>query len=573
MFPVLPFTVLLAPLVRAGPVEGAATLDEGAVDDFDTQDLQVDPIDVWDQLVKQRPVIAAAIATREPDEPLQDAAARVLLLADPRLVDLLLPAVPRGPLPDNTGEEDGIDLSWVDLWLEGTVLHGVVAGRGVAQNGAWLDIDLGHGPTADLRLGFGRGWIRAALLDGAPPGSLAPVPDGRDLPVVEDDRVSFTFDLGALVPAVGSATARVQSLDGRLTDMGPGGIFGAPPEESLDVLLALVRAGPVTDVDLAVALAATFGSLRPLVADDALALVDADAAGWLQYGQALDPWLAERGAEWRFSDLDVLGKLTWAWPAAQGVVYGAVAIAGVQAPLNAEQYRFLVPDIATLEQLRDQATVLPSPADTARSVDHAINARLRYRTHGPLMESLCRQGALAPDVCEGWRLDTRAGADLGQLGGVSVPLWEAVSASRQAEVFLREGAYVGDCATATALTIASLQAVGIPAIGMGWSGQDYSDPTHDVPLWYDGSRFRGTQRGPGKAWATKRAFVYVTLPGVHPVNAFTLGREPGGWSRGGAVAGGWTTYREVERALREGMPAEVVGTWVDTQAAGGWPTW
>ena len=166
-----------------------------------------------------------------------------------------------------------------------------------------------------------------------------------------------------------------------------------------------------------------------------------------------------------------------------------------------------------------------------------------------------------------------AKTNLGQVGEHTVHLWEGVSATWQVGVFRRYGTYVGDCATATGLTIATLQALGIPAIGMGWSGEDLTTPTHDVPLWYDGATFRATQRGPGPSWARSSAFVYVTLPAVHPVNAWTLAREPGAWSRGGAVAGGWTTYGRLTQVLRDGLPGRVVGSWVDTQANGGWPSW
>jgi hypothetical protein len=522
----------------------------------------------WTWLQAERPALADALASRNVSAATLDATAAVLDQADPRLVDLLLPAGTDAPLADATGEDPQVDLLSADAWLDGTVLHGFVAGPGVVEDGAALDVDLGNGPAADLELRFGRGWARALPLD----GGIAPLADNV-VPEIGDDRLDFAIDLGNRAPAAGSVRARLPTADGRTEDVGPAGLLGEPPDEALDVLLALVEAEPVTDADLAVSLAITFGTLRPLVADDVVTRVDADAVDWLRYGQGLDAWLADAGAEWRFDDLDAFGKLTWAWPAAQSVVYGAVPLAGVAGPLDADHYRFVVPDVATLERLRDLAPLSASLSGTAHAVDAAINGRLRYRTHDALMETLCRTRRMGKDVCAGWRADARSGRTLGVLGDTPVAQYEGVSASWQVGVLAREGAWVGDCATATALTIATLQALGIPAIGVGWSGEDFATPTHDIPLWYDGERFRGTQVGPAAKWANARAFVYVTLPGVHPINTFTLGREPGGWSRGGAVAGGWTTFGDLARTLREGLPAEVVGGWVDVEAAGGWPGW
>jgi hypothetical protein len=486
-------------------------------------------------------------------------------------VDLLTPTVPGDPLPDGLGEDPAVDLQDAEVWLDGSVLSGTIDAPGIAQTGAWVDLDLGDGPAPDLEIGVGNGWARILPLD---KGDVPPT-EGGVLPVLDGDRLSFQVDLAGRAPegVSGWARARVATLDGRVVDMGPAGLFGPPPDEAVDVLLALVQAGPITDADLAVSLAVTFGALRPLVADDVTRRVDTDAVGWLRYGEGLDAWLADKGALWRLGTLDPLAKLTWAWPAAQSVVYGAVPLAGVRGPLDADHYRFVVPDVATLTALRDRAPFAPAAANTARGVDKRINAQLRYRTHTALMETLCRTGKMTPAVCKGWHADARTGADLGLLGDTPVSLWEGVSATWQLGVFARQGAWVGDCATATALTITTLQALGIPAIGVGWSGEDLGTPTHDMPLFYDGELFRGTQPGPTPEWWDARAFVYVTLPGVHPLNAFTLGQEPGGWSRGGSVAGGWTTYGELERALREGLTDEALGSWVDVEAAGGWPTW
>ncbi|MDP2309652.1 MAG: hypothetical protein Q8P18_26770 [Pseudomonadota bacterium] len=536
-----------------------------------TAEVAADP---WEVLVQQRGALAAALLARGADADTLAAVAEVLADADARLVDLLLPARPGGALPDALGEDRRVDLFDADVWLEGSTLKGIVRGRGVAENGVWIDVDLEDGPAPDLELGFGRGWTRANPLDGGTSPASGPYP------LVEPDRITFSLDLahsGRLGRGLaGAATARLKAPDGGTEDAGPAGLLGPPPDEAIDVLLALVGGAPVRDADLAVALAVTFGAVRPLVADALVATVDADAVAWLRYGEGLDAWLASAGAEWRFGTLDPLGKLTWAWPAAQAVVYGAVPLAGERSLLDAARYRFVVPDTATLARLRVRAPLAPSALETARNVDRGVNATLRYRAYGPLMDTLCRNGTRTDEECRAWQLDRRNGADLGKLGDVAAPgrvvaLWEGVSATWQSGVFAREATYVGDCATATALTIGTLQALGIPAIGMGWSGEDLNTPTHDVPLWYDGATFRATQRGPGPAWNAAPAFVYVTLPAVHPVNAWTIGREPGGWSRGGAVAGGWITYGALTQLLRDGLAGTRVGGWIDVQAAGGWP--
>lgn len=523
-----------------------------------------------DALRRERPGLADALGEREG----ADEAVALVERADPRLVDLLIPAVPDGPVPDLTGEDLRVDLLDADLRLEGTELVGSVRGIGAAENGVWVGLDTRGGPALDLLMGFGRGWSREAVLDGgAPSPALA-----RDvMPRVEGDTVSFRADLSGSArfdPAhAGTAVAMVRSFDGVVEDVGPAGILGQPPAGAADVLVALARSGPVTDADLAVALAVTFGALRAVVAPEVAPVVDADAVAWLRYGEGLDAWLAAHGAAWRFSTLDPLGKLVWAWPAAQAVGYGAVALAREKEPLDLARYRFAVPDAGTLGRLRDLAPMRPQLAATANAIDTDVWARLRYRARDELMRALCAGKALDRAVCDGWTADRKAGRDLGRLGEQVVPLEEGVSSTWQLDVLAREGAYVGDCATATTLAIHTLQAVGVPAVGMGWAGADDATPTHDVPLWYDGERFFGTQRGPEQAWAKDRAFVYVTLPVVHPVNGFSLARETGGWSRGGAVAAGWASYGEVARILREGLRAPALGEWVDVQAAGGWPSW
>lgn len=492
--------------------------------------------------------------------------------ADPRLAALLVPRIPAAPLPDRTGEDVRVDLLSADTWLEGNELVGTVRGTGAGDNGVWLEVDVGGGPAPDLELGLGRQWSRERTLHGAPSPALA-----RDvMPEVGPDWVSFRVDLSGsslFEPGhVGYAVASIKSFDGTVRDAGPGGLLGDPGPDRIDVLAELVAAGPVPDADLAVALAVTFGTVRAVVADEVVPTVDADAVAWLRYGESLDGWLEAGGADWRLGSQDALGKLVWAWPLAQGVAYGQFALSVEEALLSAARYRFLVPSVGTLEALRGMVPVRGARADTAAAIDRFTWDRLRYRANDALMTTLCHNGGLDTTTCKGWQKERGELRGLGVVDGVKVPSHEGVSASYQLEVLAREGQFVGDCATATTLAIAAMQAVGIPAVGMGWAGDVLASPTHDVPLWYDGTAFRSTQGGPSRDWKDERAFVYVTLPGVHPA-AFSMGKEPGGYRRGGAVAGGWTSFAEVDRILREGLPAGVVGDWVDVQAAGGWPTW
>ncbi len=503
-----------------------------------------------------------------------DAALALAARADPRLVALLLPAVPAGAIPDRTGEDLRIDLVDADVWLEGTEVVGTVRGPGVTENGAWLELDVGGGPAADIEIGFGRAWAyeRSLRVEDEP----AAMRDNR--PEIGEDSVTFRADLGGsalLEPGhVGYAVAYIPSFDGSIHDVGAGGLLGEPTPDRIEVLAAIAEAGPVSDADMAVALAVTFGTLRGVVAAEVVPTVDADAVAWLRYAEELDSWLEAGGATWRLGARDPLAKLAWAWPAAQGVAYGQFALSVETQKLTAARYRFVVPSAEVLLALREMLPKRAEATNTASAVDGFIWSKLRYRANADLMEALCRAEQLDDDTCKSWKLDRRKSATLGVVDGVTMPLWEGVSASYQLDVLAREGQFIGDCATATTLAINGMQALGIPAVAMGWAGDGLASPTHDVPLWLDGDRFRATQRfmALGREWTGERAFVYVTLPGVHPV-AFSMGREPHGWSRGGAVAGGWTSYAEVDLILREGLPTSVVGDWIDVQAAGGWPTW
>lgn len=513
------------------------------------------------------PSLALAAEPAAPATPALDA-------VDPLLRALLDPAAPRGPYPDRTDEDVRVDLVRADAWLEGTRLVGHALGPGVAENGIWIDLDTRGGPAADLRLGFGRGWSREVTLDGR---ASTPFLGGQPLAEVESDGLWFDVDLARSdrfdPEHAGAIVVSVKSFDGTVSDPGPGGFLGAPTDDAKVLFALLARSTAMEDPDLAAALAVGFGTLRAKVAEETLPLLDADVLAWYQYGIALDAWLPAHGAEWRLGGAGPLGKLVWAWPAAQTVAYGGLSLASQTEPLSPARYRYLVPTAAQLAELREASPLFPTARATADALDAAVWKQLRYRTNDTLMASLCRRNEVDGETCRQWRAEVGPAAVLTTVDGVAIPRSEGVSVPLQLALRAERGGYVGDCAVATSLAIWQLQALGIPAIGMGWAGTDPSTPTHDVPLWLDGEVFRATQRGPGREWAAESAFVYVTLPGVHPQNAYPLAREPNGWSRGGSVAGGWTRFAEVRRILAEGLPAAVVQQWIDVQAHGGWPTW
>lgn len=486
----------------------------------------------------------------------------------PELQELFAPA-PAAAVDEDAGRP--VELLGADLVLDAGRLRGTVRARGLAQGGARVLIDLRGGPAPDVEVGVGAAWARLADVQGWRPGKDHIV-DGTSTLAGDTLTVDVPVD-GVEAGHAGWMAVSVGSPDRSFVDPGPGGRVGPPSDGARRMFLALAaHDGVAADPDLAAALALTFGSLAAVAASEVQDEAVADALAWFDYGRALDDWLAERGAGWRLGTASPVAKLLWAWPATQGVVYGAAAVGAREAPLSAEAWRFLVPDVGTLAALRDGVVIQPDVAVTADLADRAIWTRLRYRAGDAQMAAWCDLGSIDEAVCRSWDADRREGLTLGTLDGVPIAMSEGTSATVQLAVYRRHREFIGDCATATALAMSTFQAVGIPSAGLGWNGATLAAPTHDLPLFLAGDRLYAPQSSPGRATADPTAWVYVTLPLVSPT-ASSLGWEPGGGSHGGAVAGGLLTHEQLATELTRGLPLSLYAEWLRTGAGGGWPGW
>jgi hypothetical protein len=174
-------------------------------------------------------------------------------------------------------------------------------------------------------------------------------------------------------------------------------------------------------------------------------------------------------------------------------------------------------------------------------------------------------------MCAGWAQDRSHGKDLGEVDGVRIPLDGGVSASHQFRVRARENDLVGDCATATTVSLAALQAVGIPGIAVGYAGADWSWPTHVQPAFLVGERFYSPQAYPGARWAEGSAWTYLLLPVLDSSFGAALGQEPGGAARGPGVAGGRMDYGALSAWGEGGIPLAQVMSLLQEAQDGGWP--
>ena len=539
-----------------------------------------------------------------PDEDDLRPVADLLSQADRGLVRLLVPPAPptkitlhddlrgeaRAGLRGARGDKDVVlpDLIAAGVILEGTVLRGEITGEGVGDEGGWIQLDTRGGPAPDLLVGFGEDRILATTMDDwayGPPVALA------GTSTLEGDTVRFRVDLapaGRIAPGhAGAAVAVVRRGD--RVDVGPAGLLGRPAPQALHVLAALLDAEdsgpsakgagePITDTtpdagddpDLAVAVALAFGPWRGWVAPDVRGIVEADAVGWFAYGLDLDPWLAREGANWSVQGLAPEAKLAWATPAPQAASYGALALARAGEPLTLARYRFAVPDVETLDALRDLFPLEASPRATAAARDAAIWDQLTYRASDAGMEAVCSARSVRSNECASWKLDRDHARDLGQVDGVRIPQDGGVSATHQLRILDRDDAFVGDCATATTLALASFQSVGLPGLAVGYAGDSWTTPTHDMPLVLVGDRFLTVQAVPAARWASAPTWVYVHVPPLEGSAAASLGNEPAGWSRGPAVPGGRTTYGALSPWLDAGVPLDTVMTWARAGRHGAW---
>ena len=495
-----------------------------------------------------------------------------LAAPDPWLLSLLDPPVSSGELADFSAESAAADLTAAEVRLDGTVLSGHILGNHLEKNGAWLVLDLSGGPAPDLRLGVGKGWVRAApvLADGWSTGPSMPLVGTTTL---KGDRLDFRVDLLATgrVEAghAGAVTALVS--DGVVEDTGPGGSVGPPISPARAVWEGMQGEDLGLDPDLALAVALDFGIWYARVQPQVQPIVLEDARGWYRYGAALDGWLQSRGLPWRLRDQSPLAKLLWAWPGGQTVIYGAMPLAFEQGAMDEARYRFHVLAPQLLPSLRDNLPVQADLWGTAQARDTFVWQHLRYRGPEGAMRALCRNGVFTPEECKGWLKEVADKKNLGSVDGVTIPLEGGVSAAFQWERYQHEQEFVGDCATATSLSMAAYQAVGLVPLAAGYAGPDWNSPTHEQPFVLDGSVFLSTQTGPSPTFARENTYAYVILPLLHPVHSLSVGWEPGGWARGGAVAGGWMWYGVLARQWENGISLESVGQWLETQWNGGWP--
>jgi hypothetical protein len=510
--------------------------------------------------------------------------------ADPSLVQLLLPKDDHRPLEELSGEAPSVrgaprppDLLSARAWLDGTVLRGEVTGRGVAEHGAWLQLDTRGGPAPDLFVGVAdEDAVRVATMDDWAYGPQTALAGSSR---VSADTVRFAVDLaptGRVRAGDGGAAVAIVR-DATTWDPGPAGALVPQKPDALTILGALLDAAAkpgddahvdvLDDPDLAVAVALGFAPWLRWVAPEVRATVAEDAVERFAYGVELDPWLEAAGAQWRFASLPAGAKLVWASPGAQAVSYGAMPVARAAAPLSLARYRFAVPDADTLAAYRDGMPLDPDPFTTAGLRDDAIWARLRYRASAEAMEAVCEAGLVSHNRCAAEASERAHRADLGVVDGVRVPLDGGVSATHQLGVLEREGEFVGDCATATTVALTAFASVGLPGVALGYAGPSFDFPTHDLPLVLIGDRFTSPQSTPSQRWAADTTWVYAHPPVLSGVHGGTLATEPAGaFARGGGVAGGRTTYGALGAWLDAGVPLSTVVGWAREGARGEWPT-
>ncbi|MSP54122.1 MAG: hypothetical protein EXR69_00715 [Myxococcales bacterium] len=515
------------------------------------------------------------------------ALADVLERAHPSLRRFLLPK-DSGWLPDELDElASGPDITWSKMVRErqgaGWRYTGHVEGVGLDR--LQIYVDNRGGPAPDLRFDLPVWRATTILQANVIPGGTA-VENTVVVPgqAWHDDHgwdFSISIDAGPLGERPTSFLFRAlgpgdggDSPGRDEVDDAAGGTFGATGQ-TVRLVVALLdgQAGPV-DADLVVAVAATWGPWLDLVDAGVAPQVLADARARLAYADEVDLWLSEQAGDspplaWRVHALGPVQKMLWAWPGGEGSVYGARPLGWEAGRLSAEAYRFHVADIETLRALRDELPLGPDEIATADARDSRVWADLAYRADDAGMEALCDQKRLDRSTCFAWERDRAEGRSLGAVDGVPVPLHKGTSASFQADRWLADGSFSGDCASATSVMIAALQAVGLSPLALGWAGETWFDPTHNLPLVWDGERFRATQAGPSGKWNGQAAFVYAPLPALN-AHGLMLGWAGFG-AAGPAVAGGQTTYGELNDWLDAGVTADTVLHWLAAAHEGGWP--
>ena len=524
------------------------------------------------------------------------AVADTLERASPRLRRFLLPK-DAGSLPDAVEElPDGPDIAWskVSRKREGATWRYTGHVEGTDLDRLQLFVDNVGGPAPDLRIDLPFDHATQLLASTVVPGGTTvedPVAiagqawrddHGWDFTFTLDPRLEGRAEHPVAMMARALGPLADASDDGRAVperdrvDDAPAGLFGSG-SHTVELVVELLPVG-ASDPDLLVAVAATWGPWLDLVQPSVRATVHADARDRLNYAFELDKWLAapppdeagQRAARtWSVHALGPVQKLLWAWPGGEGAVYGVRPLGWESGRLSAEAYRFHVADVATLRTLRDELPLGDDPMATADARDTLVWADLDYRADDAGMQALCDQKQLDRRTCFQWQQDREQGRSLGSVDGVPVPLHKGTSASYQTDRWIADGSFSGDCASATSVMISAAQAVGLAPLALGWAGATWSDPTHNLPLIWDGSAFRATQAGPSGKWNGHDAFVYATVPVVNPASLML------GWggygAAGGAVPSAQTTYGELNDWLDAGIAPDTVLRWLADAHEGGWP--
>jgi len=510
------------------------------------------------------------------------AVADVLELASPSLRRFLI-ARDSGKLDDALDElVEGPDIAWVKVFRTPEGSCGAFTGHvdGASLDTLQLYANVRGGPAPDVRLDLGTPVMLSTVIPGSTQVEDNVAISGQAFH--DDHGWDFTIDVPGVTgsPAARSCspvqlTARAGAPEDadhplaerdRVDDAAAGsfGVGNHVPE----LVVELLDDG-AKDPDLLVAIAATWGPWLDLVEPSVRPTVHAAARERLRYASEVDRWLAEQGRPWSVHALGATQKLTWAWPGGEGAVYGARPLAWETGLLSAEAWRFHVADVETLRILRDELPLGDDPVSTAEARDARTWADMAYRADDEGMRALCDQERLDRRDCFLWEHDVKAGASLGTVDGAPVPLAAGTSATLQTDRWVEEGSFVGDCSTATTVMIAALQAVGLAPIALGWAGETWYDPTHNLPLVWDGRVYRATQAGPSAKWAGRTTFVYGAIPFF---NSAALGIGWGGYgATGSAVPGAVTTYGELNTLLDDGVAADTVLRWMADGREGAWP--
>lgn len=555
----------------------------GCTDVEATPDPQATPEERLDALAPgASPSLSKTVALYTRD---LDSVADVLEQVEPALVPMLLPK-DSAVLNDDVEEVlqlDAPDIATVQIKRTADKNQATFRGRvtGLNLDTVQILVQSSGGPTPDWRYDLATPIQRGEVIAGGTKVSSSVAVPGEA--VKSDKGWDFEFSvpgsgpMSLIVRAVAAPSDENSSSGGsgttgerEMVDDAPGGVYGSQ-SEAVRLLIDLLQDEDIggKDPDLLVAVALTWAPWLDLVQTAIQPTVRADAKARMRYADEVDRWLEKRAAGWTVHGLGGIQKVLWAWPGAESAVYGARPLGWEQEKLSMEAYRFHVAGVDTLRILRDDLPFDPGGFITADQRDARIWKDLDYRAEDSGMEALCDQKLLDRRTCFRWERDHAEGRSLGTVDSAPVALNLGTSAAMQTHRWTEEDSFAGDCATATTVAIAAFQAVGLAPLAIGWAGDTWYEPTHNMPLVWNGKRFAPMQAGPSEKWNGHAAFIYATLP---PINAAALSLGWGGaGARGPAVPGTQTTYGELNTWLDDGIPAESVLRWLEEGRQGQWP--